>query len=195
MSSCLSSFFFKQKTAYEMPKLLEFRRVLFRSQDQFAPTLPAADAENAGDFFQIGGNGHGAGDHVEQNVPLRAEQQQNDRAESQTSAQANQDQQHNREQRRRWNRGGNLRERLSDARQARVESDGNTGRNRPEGAEHESEIHAQEGGSEAYADLMEFGALQPGQDHDHAHHGVADRTKNRDSHHPPEPQSRFVLAP
>src|SRR5215831_18752218 len=26
------SFFFKQKTAYEMPKCLEFRRVLFRSE-------------------------------------------------------------------------------------------------------------------------------------------------------------------
>src|ERR1035438_1690909 len=29
--SDLAFFFFKQKTAYEMPKLLEFRRVLFRS--------------------------------------------------------------------------------------------------------------------------------------------------------------------
>src|SRR5208337_2831835 len=95
-------------------------------QDQFAPTLPAADAENAGRFFQVGGNGHGTGDHVEQDVPLRAEQQQNDRAESQTSAQANQDQQYNRKYRRGRNRSGNLRERLGDARQARIESDGNT---------------------------------------------------------------------
>src|ERR1035441_2086489 len=31
-SSCYTEFFFfKQKTAYEVPKLLEFRRVLFRS--------------------------------------------------------------------------------------------------------------------------------------------------------------------
>src|ERR1035441_7165412 len=30
-------FFFKQKTAYEMPKRLEFRRVLFRSLDLAGP--------------------------------------------------------------------------------------------------------------------------------------------------------------
>jgi len=153
------------------------------------PRMP----KNAGRFFQVGGNGDGAGDHVEQNVPLRAEQQQNDRAESQTSAQANQDQHHNREQRRGRHRSGNLRQRLSDARQARVESDGDAGRDRPEGAERKSEIHAQEGGSEAYADLVEFGGRQTGQDHDHAHHGVADRSKNRNSNASPEPQSGDVL--
>src|SRR5208337_2055568 len=45
-------------------------------QNQFSPTLPAPDAENAGGFLQVGGNGDGASDHIEQNVPLRAQEQE-----------------------------------------------------------------------------------------------------------------------
>src|SRR5947199_3676187 len=38
-------FFFKQKTAYEMPKRLEFRRVLFRSQAVVVKRLGVDEAE------------------------------------------------------------------------------------------------------------------------------------------------------
>src|SRR5208282_2314398 len=41
--------------------------------------------------------------------------------------------------------------------------------------------------------LVKFGAVQASQDHDDAHHGVADRSENHDSHDSPEPQPRLVL--
>src|SRR5205814_4492392 len=41
-------FFFKQKTAYEMPKLLEFRRVLFRSRDDLSAGSQVFTAPTSG---------------------------------------------------------------------------------------------------------------------------------------------------
>ena len=55
-----------------------------------------------------------------------------------SSAQADQDQQHDREQRRGRNRGGDLREGLRDARQARIESDGDADGDGPERAEQQA---------------------------------------------------------
>src|SRR5258705_9272299 len=43
-------FFFKQKTAYEMPKWLEFRRVLFRSHNPWPPPPTVAKQNPAAQF-------------------------------------------------------------------------------------------------------------------------------------------------
>ena len=59
----------------------------------FPPALRPAKAKNGAHFLQIRGNRDGAGDHVEQDVPLRPQQQQHDRTNSQTAARANQHQQ------------------------------------------------------------------------------------------------------
>src|SRR5438045_7896282 len=45
---CFLFFFFKQKTAYEMPKWLEFRRVLFRS-----PPLPLHLLRASGELVEL----------------------------------------------------------------------------------------------------------------------------------------------
>ena len=41
-------------------------------KNQVPPAIPGMETENLRNFLEVRGNGHGAGDYVEQNVPLRA---------------------------------------------------------------------------------------------------------------------------
>src|SRR5208337_879703 len=72
-------------------------------QNESAPALNAFELEQVRRFFQIGGNRHGARDYVEQNVPLRSQQQEQDGTEPQTAANSDEHQQHDGKQRRRRN--------------------------------------------------------------------------------------------
>ncbi len=45
-------------------------------KDDGLPALDCAEAEEGGDLAQVGGDGHGAGDDVEEDVPLGAEEHQ-----------------------------------------------------------------------------------------------------------------------
>jgi len=45
-------------------------------QDQVAPAIPGAEAVDLRGCLEVRGNGRGAGDDVEEDVPLRAEEHQ-----------------------------------------------------------------------------------------------------------------------
>ena len=116
-------------------------------QEQLSPALHPLQAIDVADFFQVGGNGAGPGDDVEQDVPLRAEQQQHDGADPQSAAGANQDQQDD----------GNKAVAGTEAAicaigWAMAESLGcspikDADRNGPQAGQHERELHAQKGRS------------------------------------------------
>src|SRR5215469_16293560 len=46
-------------------------------KDEFLPLLPLAKTKDVCGFLQVGGNGHGSGNHVKQDIPLRSQQQKN----------------------------------------------------------------------------------------------------------------------
>ena len=81
-------------------------------QEQFPPALEISQPEHSAHFFQVRGNGAGAGDDIEQDVPLRAEQEQDHGADSHPAADPNQHQEDDRKQSRGGHGGGNLREGL-----------------------------------------------------------------------------------
>jgi len=69
-------------------------------QDQFFPALDSPQAKNGAAFLEIGGERHGPGDHVEQHIPLRAQQQHHNRGYAKAAAEADEQQQDDRQQRR-----------------------------------------------------------------------------------------------
>src|SRR5208283_1503975 len=83
-------------------------------QKQGAPALEAAQAEHTAHFFKVRRNGAGPGDNIEEDVPLRAQQQENNRANSQPTAGPNQQKQKDGEQSRGGDGGGNLDDRLGE---------------------------------------------------------------------------------
>ncbi len=157
------------------------------------PALPAVQSEHTGGLFEVGGNGHGSGDHVEQDVPLRAKEKQNDGADAESSAESNKDEEDDRKQRRSRDRGGDLRQRLRNARQARVEADGDTSGDGPECTQQERGIDAKKGCAETKTDLMKFGAVQAREDQYDTDESVADSCKSGHADDAPEPQCRWAL--
>ena len=85
-----------------------------------------------------------ARDHVEQNVPLCAEQHQQNRTNAKSAAQLDDGKQQNWKQRRGGNRSRDLREGLQEAGETRVETDGDAGRDCPCRGNQQGNIHAQE---------------------------------------------------
>ena len=96
------------------------------------------------DFLQVTRDCHRPRDHVEQDVPLRAKEHQQDRTNADARADMDQRQQDDREENRRRERSGNLRQGLRDARQAGMKTNGHTRWNGPQGGYDEREVHAQE---------------------------------------------------
>ena len=70
-----------------------------------------------GHFAQVGGDGHGAGDDVEEDVPLRAEQHERNGADAEAAADLDQADEQDREKCGGRNRGQDLRDGLDDARE------------------------------------------------------------------------------
>src|SRR5208283_2480350 len=66
-------------------------------EDEVTPAIETAKSENVGDFFQIRGNGHSAGDDVEEDVPLSAEEHERHGSNFHATAQANQKKKNDRE--------------------------------------------------------------------------------------------------
>src|SRR5467141_4407388 len=130
-------------------------------QDKAAPAIPRAEMKNVSDFFQVRGNGHGAGDDVEEDVPLRAEKHQEHGGQFETAAETKKEEKKDREERGSWNRSRNLYEGLSDAREARMGADGDTGGNGPQSAENERSIDAQKGERGALHELDVVFVMEP----------------------------------
>src|SRR6266852_2072172 len=118
-----------------------------------APAIPGAESEDLRGFLQVRGDGHGAGNDIEEDVPLRAEEHEEHGGNFKTAAKAKQQEKNDREEGRRGNGGGYLHQGLSEASQARIRTDGYADRNGPERAEDERGIDAQEGKSGALQQL------------------------------------------
>src|SRR5713226_10054444 len=93
-------------------------------QDEKTPAIPGAEAIDLRGFLEVGGNGHGAGDDVEENVPLRAEEHQEHGGNLEAAAKTKQKKKNNRKEGGGGNGSGHLHERLRDAGQARIGTDG-----------------------------------------------------------------------
>jgi hypothetical protein len=128
-------------------------------QDHGAPARPLPEMKHIRHFAQIRGNRHGARDHVEQHIPLRAQQHQQDRSHAQSAAHADQRQQQHREQRRSRDRRGHLRERLREARQLGVEADGHAGRYGPGSRDQQGDDHARPRGAAPCSVEISSGAV------------------------------------
>src|SRR5579862_1019951 len=81
-------------------------------KDQVAPAFPATEVKNFGGFFQIGGDSHGAGDDVEEDVPLGAEEDQQHGSPLHAAAAVNEEEQNHRKQSGGGDGGGHLYQRL-----------------------------------------------------------------------------------
>src|SRR5271166_2548722 len=145
-------------------------------QNQSAPALKAFELEQVRRFSQIGGNRHGARDYVEQDVPLRSQQQKQNGTEPQTAANSNEHQQHDGKQRRRRDRSRNLRQRLCNARQLGIESDGDTYRNCPRRADGKCRHYAEKRRAGADQHCAVLRGVQTGEHND----GARDRVQHRD---------------
>src|SRR5258708_9785376 len=110
-----------------------------------APAIPGTEAVDLRGFLEVGGNGHGPGDDVEEDVPLRAKEHQEHGGNLEAAAEAKQKEKNNRKEGGGRNGGGHLHERLRDARQARIRTDGDADRNGPERAEDERGIDTEKG--------------------------------------------------
>src|ERR1700687_4026821 len=132
-------------------------------QDEVAPAIPGAEAVDLRGFLEVGGNGHGAGDDVEEDVPLRAEKHQEHGGNLKAAAEAKQKKKNNRKQGGGGNGGGHLHDRLRDARQAGIRTDGDADRNGPERAEDERGVDAQKSQRGAFQELVIVLAVKIGQ--------------------------------
>src|SRR6266481_9790730 len=120
-------------------------------QDEVPPAVPGPQAVDLRGFLEVRGNGHGAGDHIEENVPLRTEKHQQHGGNLEAASQAEQKKKNNRKERRGGNGGGHLHQRLCVARQAGTRTDRDAHWNSPQCAEDERGVNAQK---------SERGALQ-----------------------------------
>ena len=118
-------------------------------------SAPSHEAEHLGGFFQVRGNRHRSGDHVEQDVPLRPEQQQDDGGRpspppmriSISSTMGN--------KRGGRNGRGDLRQRLRDLRQPRLKPMATPAGIVHSAADQQCDIHAQEGRDQAAPDFAD----------------------------------------
>ena len=106
-------------------------------EDDGLPALDAGEAEERRDFLQVGGDGDGSGNDVEQDVPLRAEEHERDGADTHAAADTDQRQQKNREERGSGDRSGDLGEGLGERAQAWMKADRNPDGDRPGSGEQE----------------------------------------------------------
>src|SRR6266404_6349148 len=123
-------------------------------QDEVAPAIPGAEAVDLRGFLEVRGNSHGAGDDVEEDVPLRAEKHQEHGGNLEAAAEAKQKEKNNRKEGGGRNGGGHLHQRLRDARQAGIRTDGDADRNGPERAEDERGVDAQKSQRGAFQELV-----------------------------------------
>ncbi len=114
------------------------------------------EVEEGGDLLEVVGNGHGAGDDVEEDVPLGAEEHKGDGSDAHAAAGLDEGEQKDGKEGGGGDGGGDLREGLGDAGEAGVEADGDAGGDGPEGGENKRKVDAGEGGQGADEDLSEL---------------------------------------
>src|SRR5712664_1746097 len=132
-------------------------------QDEVTPAVPGAEAVNLRGFLEVRGDGHGAGDDVEEDVPLRAEEQQQHGGYLDAAAEAQQKEKNNREEDGGRNGSNHLHQRLCDARQAGIRTDGHADRNRPKCAENERGINSKKSERGAFQEFAIVLAAKIGQ--------------------------------
>ena len=119
-------------------------------EDEPGPALPASEVVERSNLAQVGGDGHGAGDHVEEDVPLRAEQHQGDGPDAEPAADFDQPNEQNGKECRGGNGGQDLRQGLNEARQLGIEADGDANGNGPERGDKQGGVDAQKCGAGAF---------------------------------------------
>src|SRR5882762_6691552 len=147
-------------------------------QGEVAPAIPGAEAVDLRGFLEVSGNGHGAGDDVKEDVPLRAEKHQEHGGNFEAAAEAKQKKKNNRKQGGGGNGSGHLHERLRDARQAGTRTDGDADRNGPECAEDERGVDAQKSQRGAFQELVIVLAVKIGQFAGRVENGKAQTDEN-----------------
>src|SRR5216684_2123950 len=162
-------------------------------QDEVAPAIPGAEAVNLRSFLEVRGNGHGAGDDVEEDVPLRAEEHQEHGGNLEAAAEAKQKKKNNRKEGGGGNGGGHLHERLRDACQARIRTDRDADRNGPERAEDERGVDAQKSQRGAFQKLVIVFAVKTGQFADRVKNGKAQTGQNTRGEQITDPAAQAVL--
>ena len=128
-------------------------------QNHDLPALPLGEMEELGDFFQVRGNGGGPGNHIEEDVPLGAQQHEGDRTDAQPAAPANQRNQQDGKDRCCRVGGGDLGQRLGDSGQAGVKADGDAGGDGPGGSDEQGGIHAEKSCAGALQQLQYLGTM------------------------------------
>ena len=126
-------------------------------KNELGPALPAREVVERGNLAQVGGDGHGSGDHVEQDVPLRAQQHQRNGADAESAADLHQADEQDGKERRGRNRGQNLRDGLNDARKPGIEADGDADRDGPRSGDEQRGVDAQECGAGAFEQQPQVG--------------------------------------
>src|SRR6202043_992195 len=162
-------------------------------QDEVAPAVPGAETVDLRGFLEVRGNGHGAGDDVEEDVPLRAEEHQKQGGNLEAAAEAKQEKKNNRKEGRGWNGSGHLHERLRDARQARIRTDGDAGGNGPERAEDQRGVDTQESQRGAFQKLVIVLAMETGQLAGRVENGKTQTDQHTCGEHIANPAAQAVL--
>src|SRR5207245_11591105 len=70
-------------------------------EDEMTPAIPGAESEDLRGFLQFRRDGHGAGNDIEEDVPLRAEEHEEHSGNFKTPAKAKQQEKNDREEDRR----------------------------------------------------------------------------------------------
>src|SRR6266851_3832033 len=162
-------------------------------QDEVAPAIPGAEAVDLRSFLEVRGNGHGAGDDVEKDVPLRAEEHQEHGGNLKAAAEAKQKKKNNRKEGGGGNGGGHLHERLRDAGQAGIRTDGDPDRNGPERAEEERGVDAQKSERGALQKIDVVLAVKIGQFACRVENRKAQTDQNTCGEQIPDPAAQAVL--
>src|SRR5229473_4417489 len=162
-------------------------------QDEVAPAIPGAEAVDLRGFLEVRGNGHGAGDDVEENVPLRAEEHQEHGGDLEAAAEAQQEKKNNRKERRGGNGSRHLHEGLRNAGQARIRTDGDASGNGPERAEDERGVDTQKSQRGAFQKLVIVLAMKTGQLADRVENGKAQTDQNTCGEQIANPAAQEVL--
>src|SRR5229473_2320661 len=162
-------------------------------QDEKTPAIPGAETIDLRGFLKVGGNGHGAGDDVEEDVPLRAEEHQEHGGDLEAAAEAKQKKKNNREERRGRNGSRHLHEGLRNAGQARIRTDGDASGNGPERAEDERGVDTQKSQRGAFQKLVIVLAVKTGQFADRVTNGKPQTGPNTRSEQIADPAAQAVL--
>src|SRR5580658_9342377 len=153
-------------------------------ENELCPTLPAGEVVEGRHFPQVGGDGHGSGDDVEKDVPLCAEEHQRDGADAESPADANQADEDDGKKSSGRDGSKHLGGGLNDAREPRIETDGDADGNRPGGGDEQGGVEAKEGGGCAFKQQFHILPVDSPEHDDGLHGAPADNSDGRSRQKP-----------